>query len=272
MAMQGAFLETSALANLFYKAEKERKTIQEIIPEGTPLITSEYVIYELSRGFIRNLILIHNKAILFKNFSDLFRYGNAMRRKSYFLGAMLEAFTKYFSEAKIEAPSHIKPDEYQLITFRSFLRRDIRRGWLKQQRSISKIVNNVGCRDNIPAPSIGDDGQYHQELKKHLCGHARSCGLKHYTSTHRQDFETLRDLLKNQSNLDDETTKRIKSLRELYRVPNTDFHKNDCYSCGDAIICHEAPKEFAIITLNQKHYVPMCNIFGKCLSPLKSHD
>jgi hypothetical protein len=78
--------------------------------------------------------------------------------------------------------------------------------------------------------------------------------------------------LQSRPEIDDETKRRIKSLRQLFRVPNTDFHKNDCYSCGDAIICHEAPGKFPIITLNQIHYACISAIFGKTLIPLRARS
>jgi len=269
--MKAAFLETSAVANLFYKAQKEQRKIQGCIPTGVPLVTSQYVIYELSRGFLRNLILIYNRSTLVSKFSDLLRYGTAMHRRTYFVGAMFEVFTKYF-EANIETPGHVKPDEFQLIAFRSFLRRDIRRGWLKQQRTFSKIINDVGCRNIIPAPTFDENDQYEQELKAATCGQVRGCGLKGYVKSHRKDFEGLRAKLQNQADPDVETVRRIKSLRELYRVPNTDFLRTDCYSCGDAIIAHEAPTESTIITLNEKHLVPICGTFKKNVLPVKMSE
>lgn len=270
--MEKVFLETTAVANLFYKAETHRKSLLDSIPKGSSLVTSQYVIYELSRGFLRYLILIYNKTTLLTKFSELCRYGNSLRRKSYFQGALWEAFERYYVEAKFDKPDHMSLDEYQLAAFRAFLRRSIRRGWLKQQRTTFQIIDEVNCRKPIPAPDIGENGQYEQPLKKELCGKVRNCGLKNYMAKHRADFENLRTALQAASATDEETKRRIRSLRELYRVPKSDFEKSDCYSCGDAIICHEVPDQIPIVSTNQKHYEVICTAFKKTLLPLKSNS
>lgn len=263
--MSEVFLETSAVADCFFKAKKERETAFRVIPHGDTIMTSHYVIFELCRGYLRYLILLHNKTTLFTTFSDLCRYGHAVRLRAYFQGAIWESFTKFFSEAQLQSPNQIAEDEYKLICFRSFLRKDIRRCWKKMMRGVGRIVNDVGCRDNISDPTIGTDGQYEQVLDKQLCGIARCCGLKSYAARHANDFTRLRDRLQAQSSPDDETARRTKALRELYRNPTRDFAKTDCYVCGDAIIAHEAPADAPIVTKNKKHLVPICEVFGKQL-------
>ena len=102
-----------------------------------------------------------------------------------------------------------------------------------------------------------------QELKKNLCGEHQACGLKRYVSENRGDFETLRKHLKSIAKPDFETQKRIRSLRELYRVKNRDFKSDDCYGCGDAIIAHECPADCAVVSNNKKHFDGICAVFTK---------
>lgn len=263
------FLETSAVVDCFFKAKREREAAFRIIPAGNTIVTSRYVIFELCRGYLRYLILLHNKTTLFKTFSDLCRYGHAVRLKTYFQGAIWESFAKFFSEAQLRPPDKLSEDEYKLICFRSFLRKDIRRCWKKMLGGVNRIVNEVGCRDKLAEPIVGRNGQYEQTLDKHLCGIARYCGLKSYAATHASDFSRLRDRLQKQPAPDEETSKRIKALRELYRNPARDFSKADCYVCGDAIIAHEAPIEAAVVTKNEKHLRFICEVFGKKLLPVE---
>src|SRR5437899_10621766 len=157
--MSEVFLETSAVADCFFKAKKEREIANRAIPPGDAIVTSRYVIFELCRGYLRYLILLHNKTTLFTTFSDLCRYGHAVRLKAYYQGAIWESFTKFFSETQFQPPDKMTEDEYKLICFRSFLRKDIRRSWKKMLRSVNRIVNDVGCRDNISEPTITRDGQ-----------------------------------------------------------------------------------------------------------------
>lgn len=257
------------MAECFFKAKKERENAFRVIPSGDAIVTSRYVIFELSRGYLRYLILLHNKTTLFTTFSDLCRYGHALRLKAYYQGAIWESFTKFFSETPFQPPDKMTEDEYKLICFRSFLRKDIRRCWRKMMRALSRIINNVGCRDNVSEPTIGRDGQYVQVLDRHLCGIARCCGLKSYTARHTDDFSRLRDRLQAEPPPDSETAKRTKALRELYRNPTRDFLKTDCYVCGDAIIAHEAPAEVPIVTKNKKHFAPICEVFDKRILPVE---
>ena len=75
--------------------------------------------------------------------------------------------------------------------------------------------------------------------------------------------QSVRDDLRKSDPPDGETTRRIKALRELYRVDKRDFERNDCYSCGDAIIAHEAPMGAPIVTKNQEHFAVICKLFCK---------
>ena len=268
--MNSIFLETSAVATLFYKSPSERKALETTIPEGAILISSQYVVFELSRGFVQYLIWIHNRATLVTKFSDLYAYCNSMRRRINFTGAMFEMFKffeQYVSDNGLTAPREMPMDEYKLVIFRAFVRRTIRRSWSNFHKRINSFVNNVGCR-SIPPPTTDAKGQFTQELRTRLCGKRDKCGLKDYVGSHRRDFEKLQLNLSHIKNPDPETTKRVTSLHELYRWDKKEFQKSDCYNCGDPIIAHEAPAEHPILTLNHKHFEPISKIFQKQLVPL----
>lgn len=264
--MKAVFLETSAVATLFYKSRRHRAPIEAVIPQGAALVSSHYVAFELSRGFVRYLIWINNRALLLKTYSELFDYCQSMRIRLYFAGAAWEIFSyfeQYLSENGVTAPNGIPMDEYKLQLFRAFIQRTIRRSWAKFHKQVS-LVNKVKCRV-VPGPVKESTGQISQELSKELCGRAKKCGLHDYATENRRAFESLHIKLGHIKSPDAETAKRIKSLPVLYRYDTKDFSRWDCYNCGDAIITHEAPGKVPILTLNKKHLAPIAEVFQKQL-------
>jgi hypothetical protein len=263
--VNAVFFETSVLVDYFFRSAEIRDKVKAALPTQFQLVSSRYIVFELARGFLRNLVLLHNKSTQVKRFSELQAYAQAVYRKQHLLGTVLGAFKDFFEEGlkrgAFEHPT-MAPDEAMLLSFRGFLRGAIRRDWKDMMRSLQLVVNDVGCREDILTPHIVD-GMYYQELKRERCGIHTNCGLKKYMSKERRDFEMLRRQLQSAPTKDFETTRRIKSLRELYRVEKADFERGDCYSCGDAIIAHEAPTSTVIATKNKTHFEPICDVFKK---------
>jgi hypothetical protein len=256
------FLETTAIIELaFWDRKSAAKTIAAL-PAGAIKTTSNYVIYEVARGFLRNLILLHNKSLHVNGFSELQVYAGNNRFAQHRLGTIIGAFAAFFSDKK-NFPAN--SDEELLLHFRGFMRRQIRRGWRAVSATPNHVINSVKCRDDLQDPFIDKDGLYEQHLKKNLCGLNTNCGLKPYYDRYRKDFERLREGL--DPNADQETAARRRALRELYRHPKLNFDAANCYRCGDATIAHEAPPESTILTKNGKHFVPIGKIFGKKIQP-----
>lgn len=266
--MNKVFFETTALADAFFKGANARNSIQAKTPEAAARITSQYAVYELSRGFLRNLILLYNKSQALTRFSELIKYTHAIQRKSHMLGTILEAFEVYYAEArtKLENPSDMSSDEYELVHFRAYLGPKIRRSWRKMEAEVQVFSNNVGCRTSIPPPVINKDTRlYEQELRQKLCGKASACGLRQYMWKNKEDFVQLREKLREIPNKDSETEKRIRSLKELYRKDKGDFQRDHCWRCGDALIVHEVDPRVPIVTTNLKHIAPIAANLNKII-------
>ena len=226
------------------------------------------MVFELARGFFRNLLLLYNKSIEYDRFSDLSAFaGRLQRYKPYYAGTIIGAFESHFRHASMAdflQYSNLSFDEAQMIFFRSELKKVIRRGWAKLMSKIDIFVNSVRCREDIPAPRLeGDLYVQDLKLKLKLCGKLTNCGLKAYVSKNEKAFTELRHALLTLKEPDTETVRRIKSLRELYRVSNKDFDARDCFNCGDAIIAHETPQNSVIISKNERHLSAICKSFNK---------
>lgn len=260
------FLETSALIELVLKDKSARAKVEASIPPNSQKVTSQYVIYEFSRGFFRYLIVLHNAAENFRGISDIFKYVGAVRRKAYLVGAILDATTKYFADGRLkgsfQVPKGMTSNEYDLLMFRSWLRRDIRRGWADIHKAVEMVHNQVRCRNPIEKPYLKDDNLYYQNLYKEKCGLASECGLRKYLGLHKPEFEKLILSLEATQGNDNETKNRIKALRKLLKG-SKNFERDCCYQAGDAIISHEAPSASTVLTKNIKHIAPICNVFQK---------
>lgn len=258
--MSKTFLETTTLIEFIFWDKEAKLNIIKKIPNEEAKITSQYVIFELSRGYLRNLILLHNKSYELNKFSKLCAFASRVQFKPYYLGTILGAFENYF---RTSASTKGLTDKEKLISFRAYLKRTIRRGWNDIYKQMNKIINDVGCKNTIEAPYRKENELYDQNLYTDVCGVNRSCGLKRYIATHCKDFVKMKDYLEKIRNPDTETTNRVRSLRNLYRKPKHDFEKKDCYYSGDAIITHETPAASTLLSKNKKHIQPLCAVLDK---------
>ena len=114
------FLETSALIELSFGNQNTRSKIEQKLSSDAERISSQYVIYELSRGFLRYLILTHNKTFQLTQFSELIEYVSRLRMMPSHAGAVLGSLTRYF---ELDHPA--LTNEQRLVHYRGTLRREI---------------------------------------------------------------------------------------------------------------------------------------------------
>lgn len=251
------FFDSSAVIEYCFWGSDCRAKLDNLI-QGRPRIVSGYVVFEVFRGYLRNLELLYIKSGQLKKFSQLFTYVSNARMRSHLQGTVCGALQRFFERPAAKCFS----DEEQLQYFRSFVRRQIRRGSEKVLILGDVRLNNVGCRTPTKAAEFDSSGNVVLDLGRERCGDRTQCGLKPYCVQNRNDLEALRTALLQQP-MDTETRRRVQALRELYRVLKKDFNANDCRSAGDAVIAHECPKDAAILTSNPTHFQWCCNTFGK---------
>jgi hypothetical protein len=215
--MNSVFFETSSLINYVYKGAGWRKQVIASLPENCRKSTSRYVIYEVARGFLRNLLVLYNRSQEMQRFSELLLYVGRSRFRPHFVGTILEAFAEFYRSGVTPedfAETHLSVDEAQLILFRAHLQNTIRRGWRKLESEMDEVVNYVGCRDDIDAPYLRD-GLYYQDLYKEQCGAHENCELKAYIARAKKDFAALRDALMKVPKPDAEAVRRCCRSREV---------------------------------------------------------
>lgn len=255
--MSVVFLETSAVVELSFWDSKTNSRILALIEDYESTASSPYVTFEIARGFLRNLILLHNKTFQLSEFAEIFQYTANLRYKPHYLGTVLGCFADYFRSNHGELT-----EEDRLLHFRAHMSRMIRRGWKKVLSCAGSDINEVGCRSDIGNPYRREAELLDQDTPKKECGTNIACGVKAFASENRAELERIRSVLGVSDKQDQETEKRVKSIRELYRNPKRNFEAKHCYASSDLLIAFDAVGCDAILTKNGKHFEPMCKELG----------
>lgn len=257
------FLESTALIDLCFKSQQIQDNVRSHIKNYSELVTSQYVIYEINRGYLRNLVLLYNRSIGLERLDELIDYIKSRGFSSHATSTYLESVSLF-----LKSIATAETQETLLVRYKAYLQGQIRRSFRKLQKSVDHIVDEVGCRV-IKAPDFEERIGFIQNLDTCLCGKVKKCGIKLYFSKHQTSFNKLRSDLNTLISPDAETQKRIRALRLMGRNPTKDFEHGACYSVGDAIIAHEAPTSSSILTSNEKHYGPIADSLGKKLEVYK---
>jgi len=265
--MERVFLETSVVIGLVFRHRGEREACSAAIPSGASRICSRYVQYEVARGFLASLILLHNRSFEYQSFADLHFAAHSGQRifRHYQMHTWLGAFDD-FEAALGEAGLAVEPSQ-KLECFRAKLRGWIRRGWKRMQDAgFASVIDDIRCREPLNAPVVESDGMIVQELMVRRCGEASACGLPAFVGNRHAELGRLADRLESMPGVDrdQETLRRIESARRLLAMPgNSSFVGKDCHRCGDALIAMECPAHAVIVTKNAKHLNPIARVLGK---------
>ena len=256
--MPRAFLDSSTLIELTFRNRKIRSKVNAAIPSDLDRSTSRYVVFEVARGYLGHLILLHNKALAVQSLSELHQYLHSGQQifKRYRSGTMLGAFDDFI--VHLETLDQSLTERQRLAAFQGWIASHLRRGWQKLLHGI-EVINSVGCREDIPAPRKNRGQNYEQALPTKQCGSVKACGLDAYLTSHHSELEAIVTGLGGLKQPDPETKRRIAALRRLQsKGSGSDFEGGDCWDCGDAIICHEAPSGSTVVSKNRKHFQPLC--------------
>jgi hypothetical protein len=266
--MADAFLDSSVLIGLVFRHAGERAACRAALPAEGDIHSSRYVVFEVARGFLRSLIALHNYSLDFNSFADLHlaAHSGQKRFQPYAMHTWLGAFDDYF--AALETEDGTSGEALKIEEFRAKMRGWIRRGWRRMEHDF-RPLNEIGCREDLPAPALRGDEHIDQRLPDRECGRPAACGVQAFIQTRKPQVEAVATGLEGlpPSRKDKETVDRIDGLRHLVTTASgTPFQGRRCYDCGDALICLEAPPSFVIVTKHRKHFDPLARILGKTLT------
>lgn len=265
--MTDAFLDSNVLIGLVFRNAQERAVCQAALPAASVAIRSRYVIFEVARGFLRSLIYLHNISFEFDSFAKLHQaaHSGQQRFEPYRMHTWLRAFEDYF--ATLEKEDGVCSEVLKLEEFRAKLRGWIRRGWRRMHGGF-RLINEIGCREDLPPPTSRGDLRIDQWLPSKECGQPGACRLPAFVHLQEALVVALADGLEALpvSKKDKETLERIDGLRHLLAMePSAGFDGKRCHRCGDALLCLEAPPRCLVVTKNAKHFEPLTQILGKLL-------
>lgn len=250
-------LDSSAVVELCFWDSKGRNAVLNAVQAGDRLCITPYVLFELARGFLSYLIILHNKALQLREPAEVITYARTFFSRPYKMHAMLQSYETFrFQLSKNTSLTQ----KQELSLFQGDLRRRIRRGWRDTLLHFRADLNKPGCRSDLASPKVEDTGCYLHDIPSNDCGKVANCRVRDYIYKHSVE---LRKSLKPLSAVDAETDKRSKALRELLKLPNVNFKRRDCWSVGDILIVHEVGEGAAVATKNVKHFAPIAEQFRK---------
>lgn len=271
--MPNSFLDSSVLIGLHFRHAGERAACNACLPSAGDRVSSRYVVFEIARGFLRSLIILHNSSLEFVRFSELHQaaYSGGRRFKHYEMQTWLGAMTDFMAALEIETGAFEESQKLEML--RARLRVTIQRGWRKLLRSYS-FVNDVGCQRDLPEPTLNADGRLTQSLPVSDCGKPHACGILAYIDDNRQTVQALAYHLAGLPEKDkgaDTDKKHVDGLCHLLASSAGEaFKGKKCHRCGDALICLEAPQNHVIATKNERDFRPIASHLGKNMSVAKT--
>lgn len=267
--MPDAFIDSSVLIGLYFRHAGERAACEACLPAGSKRVSSQYIIFEIARGFLRSLLEIHNASFEYTRFSDfhMAAYSGARRFKPYQMATWLGAMTDFM--AALEQQDVVIAEPQKLEFFRAMIRKMIQRGW-KQLLNGCHFIDDISCQKNVPNPILNRDGRVTQALPVTDCGKPNTCGVQSFIA---QWNPTVQSLIQHLATLpkkrkgNDTDTKHIPGLQHLLDATlGTAFDGKKCHQCGDALICIEAPIGSIIATKNRGDFEPIAEFLNKNLS------
>jgi hypothetical protein len=262
--MSKVFLDSSVVIGLIFRNRLEREACGKNLPADAQLVISKYVIFEIARGFMRRLISLHNISFDYSNIGELLLASTSgQNRFSYNMPTWTGAIADYLLQ--LSSADGKSSESTDLEEFRAKIRVWIRKGWKSINQNFT-IINLIGCRGFTPGPFQRSDKFLDQALNIESCGDPDQCDLQTFlgscTSQGEEIIVSLNSLP--EAKKDPETKARLKSMRCLLSSSlGTPFLGKDCFRCGDAFICLEAPQDHVVASKNKKHFEPILKPLNK---------
>jgi len=274
------YLETTAVIDATFKSFPE---LLSLIKSSEKSISSHYVKMEIKKGFLYNLVLLHNKAIECDSIAQVQQFVSnlASSPRRYYLGAVLDSFNVYWQNNENNRPDDLKA-KYGNIPMGNILRKEtinFLKMWIrlllhKIDNMVAEIVNPMKCFVDLRSPELKGD---RFDNKPTECPASTvECEIQKFFSDNIEDFDSILAGLRAipEKDRDPETTKRMAALNRIIKkrvrransgltFSNKSQDEQLCWACGDAIHAVVAPKGSSVVNRNGRHYDPICNSIGR---------
>lgn len=273
-----AYCETTAVLDAVFKKFPH---LRELLASYPTRVASHYAKMEIKRGFLHNLVLLHNKIILCEKWSDVQQYisnlSSSQRRHQ--LGTILDALLRFWRSVEskrtsdlIQQHGNISQSQIMKRDTLSFLRIWIRGLLSSIDEYFDEILNPMKCFPDLDKPR--KKGDLFENMPCRCNESQRECDIKNYFHQNNSEFTRIFERLKELpvAEVDNETRQRISSLKTIIRkrlriltmhFSNKSQDEQLCWACGDAIHAVLAPADAAVVNRNERHYKPICEALSK---------
>lgn len=257
------FLDTSACVDILFKGRHDLLTK---VREAGVVETSHYSRMEIKKGYINDLIYLHNLLVDLGDFSKVFdrvRKLNTPYHRRMF-SSIMEQYSLLYKSEFLERPI----DKYKLTReFQRIIHGKIMSFRNGLQKIVNLLTNEMDCYRDLEPPKY--DGGHFVNKNKYCYNSGAKCRIFEFFKKHRSEFSEILIMLGDltDSDMDDETRKRRSALHDLLKdiTYNRNFdnsHEKDaklCWACSDAIIAVTSLRNSKFLTSNGKHFIPIFN-------------
>lgn len=237
------FLETTIQADRNFSHRANREKIRNSL-EGKQLISSTYVVGELISNFLKNTTTFQNLLFESQTTSEaLSRFGERFYSTRQF-SRVMKIFASVTEDGNMQKEDVL--DRLDILIENTMIDRF--------QDDLVILINDTKCTRAIARP-IKEDGLWHIKFECRKKPKPQ-CFIREFINFHTTTFKLIESITDKNLELCIEIIKKINSGKELP-------YGTSCWKIGDAIICHESPKDALIYTTNKKDFIPICQKVGK---------
>ncbi|MBI5633365.1 MAG: hypothetical protein HZA15_07810 [Nitrospirae bacterium] len=272
------YLETTAAIDAAFKSFPE---LLSLIKSSEKSISSQYVKMEIKRGFLYNLVLLHNKAVECSSFAQVqqFAANLASSPKRYYLGAVLDTLRVYFEKIDSQRPDDLKK-KYGNIHLGDIHRKQMiyfLRSWIRMflpkiDKMVDELINPMKCFVDLKSPVL--NGELFDNKPSRCSQSGFECEIQKFFQNNEDGFKVILNNLRklHGTGKDDETKKREAALnfiikkrihRTSMKFSNKSQDEIKCWECGDAIHAVLAPKGASVVNRNGRHYDQICEAIDR---------
>jgi hypothetical protein len=154
------YLETTAVIDASFK---KFPVLLSTLKSADKSMSSHYVKMEIKRGFLYNLVLLHNKMVQCSTWTEVQQFVSnlASSQKRYYLGATVDALRGFFEQICKNRPSDLiaKYGDYPLDELLkkdalNFLKIWLRFMFTRIDKLVDEMVNPMHCFTDLRGPVL----------------------------------------------------------------------------------------------------------------------
>ena len=269
MHSKDAFLDSTAVASRILNDGRTFPLLMAALRSYARCISSKYVLMEIRRGLIRNLVFLYHCALDTNSFAEiLFRIERLLSTpRSHLPRTMLQCVRLFFEEVEKTKLQHAVGEHtgaelgtYALLAMRSYLRLRIRNCWGDIISFLDEIVDELGCYPGLEGPKPAGD-RFDATLP--FCETLEvDCNLSTFVGDRTEGLRRVAEAI-DFPPLDGETSRRIDAIKLVLEDASLAQGHQICWHLGDVLVCLEAPDSTDILNNNARHMDPICSALGK---------